>query len=122
MDAEELRNRLKQFALRVIRFVRRLPRTMDAPILGRQLLRSGTSAAANYHSACRGRSRQEFFAKLSIADEEIDEACFWIDLILDSHLAEPEETTALRKEAEELRAILAASRRTTRENMQASQS
>ena len=117
MDADELRQRLKQFALRIIHFVRRLPRTMDAPVLARQLLRSGTSAAANYHAACRGRSRQEFFAKLSIAVEEVDETCFWLDLVNDSHLADPRETGALLKEATELRAILAASRRTTRENL-----
>ena len=114
MTSDELRDRLKRFALRVIHFVRRLPRTLDAPILARQLVRSGTSAAANYRAACRGRSREEFYAKLSIV-EEIDESCFWLDLIFESHLADREDSVSLMNEAEELRAILAASRRTMRE-------
>lgn len=112
MDADQLRLRFKLFALAIVRFVRLLPRTADAPVLGKQLLRSATSAAANYRAACRGRSSPEFFAKLCIALEEIDESVFWLELIDESKLASGGNIVALLKEANELTAILAASRKT----------
>src|SRR5256885_11907122 len=110
MDADELRARFKRFALQIVRFVRQLPRTADAPVLGKQLLRSATSAAANYRAACRGRSEPEFFSKLCIALEEIDESLFWLELIEESQLVPGADLAPLLKEANELTAILAASR------------
>ena len=74
MTNEELRSRTKQLALRLMRLTRSLPRNTEGSIIGRQLLRSGTSAAANYRAACRARSKAEFIAKLSIVVEEMDDA------------------------------------------------
>lgn len=74
--AEELKKRTKQFALRVVRMFRALPKTEEARVLGKQVLRSATSVAANYRSACRARSRAEFVAKIGVVVEEIDETTF----------------------------------------------
>lgn len=79
--ADELKGRSKRFALAIIKLFRDLPRTEEARILGRQLLRSGTSVAANYRAVCRARSKAEFIAKLGVVVEEIDETVFWIELI-----------------------------------------
>jgi len=73
-SAEQLRNRTKQFANRIISLFRALPRTVDAQVIGKQLLRSGTSVGANYRAACRARSRNEFISKLGIVVEEADES------------------------------------------------
>jgi four helix bundle protein len=74
MDKEELKLRTKQFALRVIRLVEALPRGKTADVLGRQLLRTGTSVGANYRAACRAKSTADFIAKMGIVEEETDEA------------------------------------------------
>ena len=74
---QDVKNRTKEFALRVIRFVRALPRSIDARAIGNQLVRSGTSVAANYRAAGRARSRAEFAAKIGIVVEEADETCLW---------------------------------------------
>lgn len=79
--AEYFRQRTKQVALQCISVCQALPKTMEAGILGKQLIRSATSCAANYRAACRARSRAEFYAKLSIVVEEADESIFWIELI-----------------------------------------
>jgi four helix bundle protein len=76
-DFEELQSRTKRFALRVVKLYRSLPKSNEARILGKQLLRSGTSIGANYRAACRARSRAEFIAKLGIVLEEADETAFW---------------------------------------------
>src|SRR3982074_3260843 len=78
-DSEALKLRTKDFALRVLRLYRSLPRTAEARILGTQLLRCSTSIGANYRAACRGRSRAEFVAKLGIVLEEADETVFWLE-------------------------------------------
>ena len=76
--ADELRLRTKQFAIRIVRLFQSLPTTDEARTLGKQLLRSGTSVAANYRAVCRARSKAEFLAKLGIVVEEIDETVFWL--------------------------------------------
>ena len=76
MDSEELKKRTKLFALAVIRFVESLPRGKTADVMGGQLLRAGTSVAANYRSACRARSRRDFVSKITIVEEEADESSF----------------------------------------------
>jgi four helix bundle protein len=85
-DAEILKKRTKDFALRVIRLYRSLPRTAEARVLGTQLLRSSTSIGANYRAACRGRSRAEFIAKLGVVLEEANETVFWLELIAEATL------------------------------------
>lgn len=111
---EEFKNRTKQFALRVIKLFRALPRTEEARVIGRQLLRSGTSVGANYRAACRGRSRPEFIAKLGIVVEELDESVYWLELLVESGIVPAERLALLTKESNELLAIFAAAQLTAR--------
>ena len=113
-EAEALKVRTKEFALRVLRLYRSLPHTEEARILGRQILRSGTSIGANYRAACRGRSRAEFAAKLGIVLEEADETVFWLELIQGANIVPKEKLSALTKEANELVATIVASLRTVK--------
>jgi four helix bundle protein len=113
-DAEILKKRTKDFALRIIRLYRSLPRTAEARVLGTQLLRSSTSIGANYRAACRGRSRAEFIAKLGVVLEEADETVFWMELIEEANLFPSEELRKLRKEANELVSIFISSLRTAK--------
>ena len=111
---EELRDRTKAFALRVIRLFRSLPYRTDTQVLGKQLLRCGTAVAANYRAACRARSKAEFVARIGIVAEEADEAVLWLELLTESGILKPEQTDSLLKEARELAAILTASQQTAR--------
>jgi four helix bundle protein len=114
MDEKELKKRTKQFALRIIRLVNALPKNIEGQSIGKQLIRSGTSVGANYRSACRGRSKAEFVAKLGIVEEEADESAFWMELIIEGGLLEKELVEPLLKEANELVAIMAASRKSAK--------
>ena len=114
MKNNDLKQRTKEFALRVIRMTDALPKTMAASVLGKQLLRSATSVAANYRSACRGRSKAEFVAKLGIVEEEADESSLWLELIEDAEMLPAKKLSALRAESGELTAIMVSSIRTAR--------
>jgi len=109
-----LRERTKAFALAVVRFVETLPRTRTGEVIGRQLLRAGTSVGANYRAACRSRSRREFVAKLGIVEEEADECSYWLETVMELELSHPDRADVLRKEADQLVAIVIASIRTAR--------
>lgn len=111
---QQIRDRTKAFALRVMRFYRSLPIAPGIQVIGRQLLRSGTSVAANYRAALRGRSRQEFAAKIGIVREEADESLFWLELLHDSGLVKPELPGLLLREARELTAIFTTSYETAK--------
>jgi four helix bundle protein len=111
---EELRERTKHFALRVIKLFQALRKSEEERILGRQLLRSGTSVAANYRALCRARSRAEFIAKMGVVIEEADEAVFWMELLVDAGLVERARIEHLVREANELVAIFVSSRKTAR--------
>ncbi len=113
---EELRERTKQFALRIIRLFRALPGKADAQIVGKQLLRCGTSVGANYRAACRARSKAEFIARLGIVAEEADESVFWLEMIEESKMLNPKLLEEILKEARELAAIFSASIRTAKGN------
>lgn len=113
MNKEELKQRTKQFALRVMTLVDHLPKNSKGRILGDQLLRSATSVAANYRAACRARSTAEFIAKLGNVLEEADESALWMELITDGRLLKESRIDALLKEANELAAIMFTARRTT---------
>jgi four helix bundle protein len=102
---EQLRDRTKAFALCVIRLFRSLPYKTDTQVLGKQLLRCGTSVAANYRTVCRARSKAEFIARLGIVAEEADEAVLWLELLAESGIVKVEMTQDLLKEAKELAAI-----------------
>src|SRR5581483_4483757 len=111
---EQMRARTKKFALRVIRLFQHLPRSSEAQILGRQLLRSGTSVGANYRAAGRARSRAEFVSKIALVVEEADETVFWLECLIESGIVRQELLQDLLTEANELVAIFAASHRTSR--------
>jgi len=114
--ADALKERTKQFAIRIVAVSRSLPRSREAGVIGKQLLRSGTAAAANYRAVCRARSRAEFISKMSIVVEEADEAVSWLELLGDTGLARAAKLALLLKEANELVAICAASLRTAKYN------
>jgi four helix bundle protein len=97
---EQLRGRTKAFALRVIRLYRSLPYKTDAQVLGKQLLRSGTSVAANYRAVCRARSKAEFVAKIGVVVEEADEVVLWLELMTESGIISSAKTEELLKEGE----------------------
>lgn len=112
MTADDLKARTKAFALRVMKCVVALPNVPVAWVLGKQLLRCGTSVGANYRAACRARSRAEFVAKLAIVIEEADECCYWLELVIDGELLPRPLVEPLLAEANELTAIMVASRET----------
>jgi len=117
MNENELLKRTKAFALRVIRLVDALPNTAAGRAIGSQLIRSGMSVSANYRAACRGRSKAEFVAKLGVVEEEADESCHWLELIVESGLMDEKLVAPLLKEANEITAIMVASKKTTRNGM-----
>jgi len=116
MRTEELKLRTKQFALRVIKLVETLPKNKIGDVLGKQILRSATSVAANYRAACRARSKADFISKIAIVDEEADESLFWLELIAESGLMNTERLKDLTKEADELTAIFTATGKTAKQN------
>jgi four helix bundle protein len=99
-----LRERTKQFGLRVVRLFSRLPKTTEAQVLGKQI-RSGTSVGANYRETYRARSRSEFIAKCGDSLRELEETSYWIELLLEAGIVSPEKLAALRQECDELIAI-----------------
>jgi four helix bundle protein len=114
MTELEMKRRTKSFALRVIKVAKTLSRDFVGRRLADQLLRAGTSVAANYRSACRARSKADFTSKLGVAEEEADESALWIELLIDSGLVGERRLKPLLGEAEQLTAILVASRKTLR--------
>ena len=114
MFAQEMRDRTKAFALRIIRLFRSLPHAEEARIIGKQLLRSGTSVGANYRATCRSRSDAEFIARIAVVIEEADESAYWLELLADAELVPPAKVAELHKEAEELSAIFNAAREKTK--------
>ncbi len=121
MTERELIERTKQFALRIIKLVGALPRTIEGRSIAGQLMRSGTSVAANYRAACRARSKVEFVAKLGIVEEEADESAFWLELIIDASLMKESKVRPLLAEAGEIVAITASSKKTASRFPQKSQ-
>ena len=116
--ADELRVRAKKFAIRIVTLFRSLPRSPDAQTLGKQVLRSGTSVAANYRAVCRARSKAEFIAKMGIVVEEADETVFWLEILTETGVISAAKTANLQKEANELPAIFSASLRTSKRGFQ----
>jgi len=114
VNEQELKDRTKQFGLRIMKLVDALPNTTSGRAIGNQLIRSGTSVGANYRSACRGRSKAEFISKLGIVIEEADECGFWLELIMEGSLLSEKQVEPLHKEADELTAIFIASVRTSK--------
>lgn len=116
--AKQLQDRTKQFAVEIVYLIRRLPKNkLEARIMGKQLLCSATSVAANYRAACRGRSKKEFIAKLGIVIEEADESMFWLEMIRDVNLIAPKTLNPLLKEAREIVRIIVKSRQTATKSL-----
>jgi len=114
--ADELRERTFRYGLRAVRFCKSLPEDWVAREIGRQLLRAGMGVPGNYWSACRGRSDKEFIAKVGVAADEADESVLWLMVIIQGGIREDVEGKNLLREGQELRAILAKSLKTAREN------
>jgi four helix bundle protein len=112
MRNQELSDRTKRFALRVIRLFVALPKTDLARVLGKQLLRSGTSIGANYREACRARSDAELVAKLGIVEQELDETMYWLELLAEAEVVTAVRLVELKQEAEELMGIIVTSIKT----------
>ena len=110
MTERELLQRTKQFALRIFKRVGALPQTIQGRAVASQLIRSGTSVAANYRAACRSRSIAEFIAKIGIVEEEADESAFWLELIIEGAFLKETQVQSLLNEANELTRIMASSR------------
>lgn len=118
MNEQDMIKRTKQFALRVMKLVEALPRNVQGRSIASQLMRSGTSVAANYRAACRARSKPEFIAKLGTVEEEADESLFWLELIIEGGLLAEKQVQPLLSEAGELVAITASSKKTARTRSQ----
>ena len=114
MDEQEFKRRTKDLALRVIELVGELPKTRTAEVLGRQLVRSGTSVGANYRSACRGKSIPDVLAKLAIVEEEADETGYWLELLVEAKIVPHSRVAELSKENNEIVAMTVASIKTLR--------
>ena len=116
MNASEMQKRTKAFAVRVIQLVEGLPRNRTADVIGRQLLRCGTSVGANCRAACRARSPADFIAKMGIVEEEADESVYWLELLVETGMLRDQDVTALSTEASQLVAITVASIKTAKKN------
>jgi four helix bundle protein len=104
-EEKDLRDRTKAFALRIVRIFSALPKTTEAQVLGKQLLRSGTSIGANYREAFRARSKAEFIAKCGDSLREIEESAYWLELLVESGIVTVEKLAPLQQECQELTAI-----------------
>lgn len=117
MTPEQLKDRTKHFALRIITLVAALPRTIEGRAIANQLVRCGTSVAANYRATCRARSRSEFVAKMGVVLEEADETQLWLELIMEAKLLPAGRVASLLAETNELVAIFVASRKSASANL-----
>src|SRR3989344_5891036 len=102
MNSDDLKNRTKEYALKIIEIVGLLPHTVTGRAIGNQLIRSGTSVGANYRASLRSRSKAEFISKLGIVIEESDESLFWLEIIIESKLLNEEIVKPFLKETNEL--------------------
>jgi four helix bundle protein len=117
MDQAQLKQRTKQFGLRIIRVIQSLPKDPVAQVIGKQLLRSGTSVGANYRASGRAKSRADFVFKLSIVEEECDESLYWMELLAEAGIVSEPLLKPLMAEGDEILSIIVASIITARERM-----
>ena len=110
--AELFKVKTKKFVVDNINLFRVLPKTEEARIIGRQLLRSSSSVGANYRAACRARSKAEFHSKLSIVVEEADESVFWMEILIEAQIILKEQIQDLMKEGNEILKVVASARKT----------
>lgn len=114
MKEFDLKLRTKRFALRIIKLFSSLPKTPDAQVIGKQILRSGTSVGAQYREACRSRSNSEFISKMTSSLQELDETSYWLELLVEGNFVKPEKLSDLLDETEQLIAIFVSSIKTVK--------
>ena len=114
MDEKAFKDRTKKLALQIIELVEELPNRRTAVVIGRQLLRSGTSVGANYRAACRGRSTADVLSRLAIVEEEADESVYWMELLVQANIIPEARVTELMRETNEIIAMTVASIKTLR--------
>ncbi|MFD0751385.1 four helix bundle protein [Mucilaginibacter calamicampi] len=114
--AEKFRERTKKFVVDNIHLYQSLPKTEEAKIVGRQLLRSSSSVGSNYRAACRSRSQAEFHSKISIVVEEADESVFWMEVMIEANIIASEKIERLMGEGNEILKVAASARKTVSEN------
>lgn len=122
MNEQVFRQRTKQLALRVIRVAQALPNNLSAEVIGRQLVKAGTSVGANYRAACRAKSTADMIAKLQIVEEEADETHYWLELLIEADLMDEERLQQLLQETNEITAMIVSSIKTLRASQSASKS
>ena len=109
-----MKDRLKMFAIRIIKMVNEMPNTVSGNAIARQVIRSGTSPSANYRAACVGKSDRDFLNKLKMCEEELDETSHWLELIMESEMLPQSRMVSLYEENLELIKIIVASIKTMR--------
>ena len=114
MTQEDMKLRLKQFAIRIIKMVNSMPNTIASNAIAKQVIRSGTSPSANYRAACLGKSDKDFINKLKICEEELDETAHWLELITESEILPQSRMVDIYEENRELLKIIVASIKTMR--------
>lgn len=119
MTPEELKERFRKFSIRVIKLVDAMPNTIAANAIAKQIVRSGTSPAANYRAACLAKSNKDFLNKLKMVEEEIEETSHWLSLIIDAEILPKVKVVDLYDESVELRRIVVRSITTTRQTLEA---
>jgi four helix bundle protein len=112
MNEQEFKQRTKALGLRVIKLVSSLPKNTVSEVIGKQLIRSGTSVGANYRAACRARSTADLIAKLRIVEEEADECLYWMELIVEAKLLDVANLRSIMSETNEILAMTVASIKT----------
>jgi len=119
MTREEMLLRTKMFSLRIVKCVQALPNDRATQVIGKQLLRSGTSVGANYRAVCRAKSNADFVNKLRIVEEEADESLFWMELLVEAEIVSANRLANLMTEANEILRIVVATARTARTKVRA---
>lgn len=109
---ENLKKRFKQYVIQSTYLFWQIPNSEEGKIFGRQFLRSASSAGANYRAVCRARSSREFFSKISIVTEELDESIFWMEILMDTEVLKGNQVFKLMQEGNELLAIVSKARKT----------
>jgi four helix bundle protein len=115
MTQEEMKTRTKQFALRIIRLIENLPQARAADVIGKQLVRCGTSVGANYRASCRAKSTADFISKLAIVEEEADESIYWMELLIEANIVKENLLKSLINEANQILSIIVSSIKTLKE-------
>ena len=118
ISSEVLRQRTKVFAIEIVKLISSFPKNTASFVIGNQICKSGTSVAANYRAATRGRSDAEFYSKICICVEEADETVFWLEIIEETGLTQNVDLSFLKKEANELLSILASTKKTLKAKQQ----